>query len=716
MTVSSDLNRISYTGNGTTTVFPVNYYFLEDLHLLVVLRSATGVETVQTLTTNYTVTGAGNEAGGSVTMLVAPPVGTTLVIERSVPATQETDYLANDPFPAESHERALDKLTMLVQQNESANNRSIKIPITETSNTQVPNSVTRANKVLGFSAGGDVAITNSTITQIDAAVASFVNATGNNAASILYDPDGVSAVQATVQAKLRETVSVKDFGAVGDGVTDDTSAFISAIASVTASGARLYIPEGTYIITSTLTISGFVNINGDGILNTVIKASGNFSAVFTFSPTAYYSYVSNLSINTDSTTTQCVTIQLPAVVTRFYNIEFRGDKSGDLIYSNGDNTEFESCTWFLGTRDTIAVNLDSHNQNTGFLNCRFGGFGTGIVISNNFSPANRVEGARIDNCYFINTGPYNILLGNSLLTAINNCVLDQATTASLFLETGATNVLVNNSWLGLRFLLDGTPAITQSASVATVTMTQPHYLITGQFISVSGATQPEYNIQEFITVTGPNTFTYPITGSPASPATGAIEIRRPGQSFFAAAGCYGITLANNVIHGGTNGAVFGDSALARTSKVIIANNQFNAAYSASLGLGSLEDCVVTGNVDLSTLPNISWYTVGLHPSYGNYLFDNNHWLTSFPALFDANSTYRFGNDTGIVGRNRGNNTAVGSVTSLVISHGLFTTPSFVSVIANISLTNIYVDTITSTTFTVNWTGAATPTIYWSAEV
>jgi hypothetical protein len=533
---------------------------------------------------------------------------------------------------------------------------------------------------------------------------------------VSYTPAGVGAVSTNVQAKLRETVSVKDFGAVGDGVTDDTSAFISAIASVTASGARLYIPEGTYIITSTLTISGSVNINGDGILNTVIKASGNFSAVFTFSPTAYYSYVSNLSINTDLTTTQCVTIQLPAVVTRFYNIEFRGDKSGDLIYSNGDNTEFESCTWFLGTRDTIAVNLDSHNQNTGFLNCRFGGFGTGIVISNNFSPANRVEGARIDNCYFINTGPYNILLGNSLLTAISNCVLDQATSASLFLETGATNVLVNNSWLGLRFLLDGTPTITQSASVATVTMTQPHYLVTGQFISVSGATQPEYNIQEFITVTGPNTFTYPITGSPASPATGAIAIRRPGQSFFAAAGCYGITLANNVIHGGTNGAVFEDTALARTSKVIIANNQFNAAYSASLGLGSLEDCVVTGNVDLSTPPNISWYTVGLHPSYGNYLFDNNHWLTSLPAFFDANSTYRFGNDTGIVGRNRGNNTAVGSVTSLVISHGVFTTPSFVSVIANISLTNIYVDTITSTTFTVNWTGAATPTIYWSAEV
>jgi hypothetical protein len=165
MTVSSDLNRISYTGNGTTTVFPVNYYFLEDSHLQVVLITAAGVETIQTLTTNYTVTGAGNEAGGSVTMLVAPPVGTTLVIQREVPATQETDYLANDPFPAESHERALDKLTMLVQQNERNIGRSIKIPNTETNNTVLPIELLRANKFVYFDSNGDV--TTATIGTFD---------------------------------------------------------------------------------------------------------------------------------------------------------------------------------------------------------------------------------------------------------------------------------------------------------------------------------------------------------------------------------------------------------------------------------------------------------------------------------------------------------------------------------------------------------------------
>jgi hypothetical protein len=83
----------------------------------------------------------------------------------------------------------------------------------------------------------------------------------------------------TVQAKLRDVVSVKDFGAVGDGTTDDTTALRAAIAyceSATSWGGRaLYLPGGRYKISGALTLSReFITIFGDGAWESRIYAVG----------------------------------------------------------------------------------------------------------------------------------------------------------------------------------------------------------------------------------------------------------------------------------------------------------------------------------------------------------------------------------------------------------------------------------------------------------
>ena len=70
--------------------------------------------------------------------------------------------------------------------------------------------------------------------------------------TVTYTAAGSGAVATTVETKLRENVSVKDFGAVGDGVTDDTTAFQSAIDSVPAEGI-VHVPSGTYNIVGTVT-------------------------------------------------------------------------------------------------------------------------------------------------------------------------------------------------------------------------------------------------------------------------------------------------------------------------------------------------------------------------------------------------------------------------------------------------------------------------------
>lgn len=74
---------------------------------------------------------------------------------------------------------------------------------------------------------------------------------------VTYVPAGTGATQRTVQAKLRDVVSVKDFGAVGDGVANDTAAVQAAITAVQAtSGGSVYFPTGNYKITSSLLITG----------------------------------------------------------------------------------------------------------------------------------------------------------------------------------------------------------------------------------------------------------------------------------------------------------------------------------------------------------------------------------------------------------------------------------------------------------------------------
>lgn len=123
MTVSTSIARVQYAGDGSSTVFAVPYYFLEDTHLRVVKTSG-GADTVLVLNTGYTVSGAGNPAGGSITVSVIPVSGETITILRDVPVTQETDYIPNDPFPAESHERALDRATMQIQQLKERTDRA----------------------------------------------------------------------------------------------------------------------------------------------------------------------------------------------------------------------------------------------------------------------------------------------------------------------------------------------------------------------------------------------------------------------------------------------------------------------------------------------------------------------------------------------------------------------------------------------------------------
>jgi len=157
LTVSTTTSRADYNGNGTTTAFAVPFYFLDQTHLTVLrTQISTGVITTLALTTNYTVTGAGNPAGGTVTCLVAPTADQKLSILRNVPFTQLNTYVPNDPFPAASHERALDQLTMEVQQLDEAIDRALSLPAnTAAGSVSATLPTPEANKFIGWNSTAD---------------------------------------------------------------------------------------------------------------------------------------------------------------------------------------------------------------------------------------------------------------------------------------------------------------------------------------------------------------------------------------------------------------------------------------------------------------------------------------------------------------------------------------------------------------------------------
>ena len=97
---------------------------------------------------------------------------------------------------------------------------------------------------------------------IEIVVARSLNTAATDASNVGYTQGGVGAVNTTVKAKLQETVSVKDFGAVGDGVADDTAAIQAAIDYCSTNKlGTVNVPSGIYLVTG-ITLKSWVILKG----------------------------------------------------------------------------------------------------------------------------------------------------------------------------------------------------------------------------------------------------------------------------------------------------------------------------------------------------------------------------------------------------------------------------------------------------------------------
>ena len=165
MTISTTIIKNSYSGDGSNKTFTYGFKIAdEDFIEVIVKTNSTGAESVRSIGTgsaNYSVTGVGEAAGGSVIFVTAPTNLETVILRRSTTQTQALDLIENDNLPANSLENAFDKNLSIIQELQEQLDRSIKISRanTMTSTEFIVTPTDRANKVLAFDSSGEISVT-----------------------------------------------------------------------------------------------------------------------------------------------------------------------------------------------------------------------------------------------------------------------------------------------------------------------------------------------------------------------------------------------------------------------------------------------------------------------------------------------------------------------------------------------------------------------------
>lgn len=440
-----------------------------------------------TLGTDYTISGTGLVKGGAVTLSSPLLDGWKISLERVPPAVQETDLRNQGRFYAETHEDAFDYLTMLIQRCDSLLDGALRKPswlsdYYDAMSNRISNLSDPKNQQ-------DAVTLSFLINEISKVVsASSVNMGYLSNTDSLALGDALLGVRSpliggaarTQHSKNTDVVTVEDFGAVGDGVTDDALAFQLAINS----GAKLITSSNsslkTYLIKSSLIVDrSKVHI----CLNkSEIKVSGDFPhfKVGFQTEQVYDVSISEVTfICAVATTKPAIDMQNVGLTSIKLNV-FYGDKKMFTpvkihcgVINTIEKNRFSDCTSnavaLTGLNNTTLRCVDTTIYDNRIEHCASGIYagdfvegmffrrniiyatsGTCISISPS-SVANglgsiKIQENDIDSYGFTNLSAGGIYIKNSKNIQVNgNWFASKSTGAALYFDVGVDSVVVSSN-------------------------------------------------------------------------------------------------------------------------------------------------------------------------------------------------------------------------------------------------------------------------------
>ncbi len=249
MTLSTTQTKVEYLPDGVQTRYAVPFPIFDARDIFCATVNAAGGELPVTA---FSVEGIGTEQGVYLRFFTPPTAGRTLVIYRHTRHVQESDYPEGGKFPAVVVETDFDRVVAMIQELQEELDRALKVPITsdKTPEELMEELFSMLDKLEEY-----WKLIKDAMDQI-AGVAgdSIVISSGSTTPRKLAD-------------RFADVTNVKDFGAKGNGSADDTTTLKAALAK----GGNIYLPPGTYMISSALGIKSNSRIFGGGIGVSVIK-------------------------------------------------------------------------------------------------------------------------------------------------------------------------------------------------------------------------------------------------------------------------------------------------------------------------------------------------------------------------------------------------------------------------------------------------------------